>query len=66
MYPAIRRYDDEAFNDTSEETEEKLSLNDWGLFKVKEGIVEQARTMVASDSIESEVAENRLIKNIIK
>ena len=77
MYPAIRRYDEQAFDNMSEESEKKkLSLrNRCGLFQVK-ACLSRPKNMAASDSSEvteetpsdpeSEVAEHHLMKDIIK
>ena len=77
MYPAIRSYDEQAFDNMSEESEKNtLSLkNLCGLFQVKAWL-SRPKNMVASDPSEvtqethkdqeSEVAKDCMTKEIIK
>ena len=75
MYPAIRSYDEQAFDNMSDESEKKHTLslrNRCGLFQVKAWL-SRPKNMVASDPSmvtqetpfdpESEVAEDRLMKD---
>ena len=73
MYTAICRSDEHAFNNMSEESEKKTlsSRNRCGLFQVKAWL-SRPKNMAFSDpskrlkTPDSELAEDRLLKDIIK
>ena len=77
IYPVIRSYDEQAFNNVSEESERKKTLslrNRCGLFQVKAWL-SRPENMAVSDprevtqetplNPESEVAEDHLMKDVI-